>query len=37
MAFGLIIETCHILLKKQNKKIIRRVYPQHCGWAVKAK
>jgi predicted tellurium resistance membrane protein TerC len=37
MAFGLIIETCHILLKKQNKKIIRRVYPQPCGWAIKAK
>lgn len=37
MAFGLIIETCHILLKKQNKKIIKRVYPQQCGWAIKAK
>ncbi|KJG38299.1 membrane protein [Photobacterium angustum] len=37
MAFGLLIETCHILLKKRNKTIIRRIYPQQCGWAVKVK
>ncbi len=37
MAFGLLIETCHILLKKRNKKVFRRIYPQQCGWAVKVK
>ena len=37
MAFGLLIETCHILLKKRNKTVIRRIYPQQCGWAVKVK
>lgn len=37
MAFGLLIETCHILLKKRNQKVFRRIYPQQCGWAVKVK
>lgn len=37
MAFGLLIETSHILLKKRSKAVIRRIYPQSCGWAIRAK
>ncbi|PSU50556.1 hypothetical protein C9J12_04335 [Photobacterium frigidiphilum] len=36
MAFGLVMEGCHILLKKKNKPLIKRVYPKRVGWAIKA-
>jgi predicted tellurium resistance membrane protein TerC len=36
MAFGLVMEGCHILLKRKNKQLIKRVYPKSVGWAIKA-
>ncbi|MGF1870242.1 TerC family protein [Photobacterium indicum] len=36
MAFGLVMEGCHILLKRKNKPLIKRVYPKSVGWAIKA-
>ncbi|MDO6496807.1 TerC family protein [Photobacterium sanguinicancri] len=35
MAFGLIMEGCHILLKRKRKTLINRLYPQQVGWAIK--
>ncbi|OAN17887.1 hypothetical protein A3K86_02930 [Photobacterium jeanii] len=36
MAFGLVMESCHILLKRKHKAVFNRVYPNQIGWAVKA-